>query len=347
MKKIFTILRTAASTLCAAAIIGSFGIGAAANDKEYDLVSSPVPEKILVMGDSIATGYGLDGYDKGRENVQSYSNMLKDEFSSELKVGKEELINKAIDGQTSWELLEDIKKGEYDSYLKSSDLILISIGGNDLLHTLYGYFSENTDYGVSLKELLTDHSVGDLVEIYSGLSKVLEQKIEEYGDNLKEMSAYIKGVTDARVILQTLYNPLDTTEKPKLFMAFVKSKIGGLNEKILENEKDENGVSNYTVADVFEAFAGHGDTLTNIKKIDIHPNADGHKKIYETLDPIIRETSYTIEVEKPKAEPAQSAPKAEKDGLSDGAKTALLIGGGAVLIAIVVGVMTYTKKKGN
>jgi len=347
MKKIFTILRTTASTLCAAAVIGSCGISAAANDKEYDLVSSPVPEKILVMGDSIATGYGLDGYDKGRENVQSYSNMLKDEFSSELKVGKEELINKAIDGQTSWELLEDIKKGEYDSYLKSSDLILISIGGNDLLHTLYGYFSENTDYGVSLKELLTDHSVGDLIEIYSGLSKVLEQKIEEYGDNLKEMSAYIKGVTDARVILQTLYNPLDTTEKPKLFMAFVKSKINGLNEKILENEKDENGASNYAVADVFEAFAGQGDTLTNIKKIDIHPNADGHKKIYETLDPIIRETSYTIEVEKPKAEPAQSAPKAEKDGLSDGAKTALLIGGGAVLIAIVVGVMTYTKKKGN
>ncbi|MBQ6674501.1 MAG: hypothetical protein IJM75_00085 [Ruminococcus sp.] len=347
MKKIFTILRNAASTLCAAAIIGSCGISAAANDKEYDLVSSPVPEKILVMGDSIATGYGLDGYDKGRENVQSYSNMLKDEFSSELKVGKEELINKAIDGQTSWELLEDIKKGEYDSYLKSSDLILISIGGNDLLHTLYGYFSENTDYGVSLKDLMTDHSVGDLVEIYSGLSKVLEQKIEEYGDNLKEMSAYIKGVTDARVILQTLYNPLDTTEKPKLFMAFVKSKINGLNEKILENEKDENGASNYSVADVFEAFAGQGDTLTNIKKIDIHPNADGHKKIYETLDPIIRETSYTIEVEKPKAEPAQSAPKAEKDELSDGTKTALLIGGGAVLIAIVVGVMTYAKRKGN
>ncbi len=347
MKNIFTTLRTTASMLCAAAIIGSCGISAAANDKEFDLVSSPVPEKILVMGDSIATGYGLDGYDKGKENVQSYSNMLKDEFSSELKVGKEELINKAIDGQTSWELLEDIKKGEYDSYLKSSDLILISIGGNDLLHTLYGYFSENTDYGVSLKELLTDHSVGDLIEIYSGLSKVLEQKIEEYGDNLKEMSAYIKGVTDARVILQTLYNPLDTTEKPKLFMAFVKSKINGLNEKILENEKDENGASNYAVADVFEAFAGQGDTLTNIKKIDIHPNADGHKKIYETLDPIIRETSYTIEVEKPKAEPAQGAPKTEEDELSGGAKTALLIGGGAVLIAIVAGVMTYAKRKGN
>lgn len=338
------------SAFLASALLFTGGLCAAAEDKETEYIDSPIPEKILVIGDSIATGYGLEGYDKGRENVKSYSNLLKEEFEGELKAGKEELTNKAIDGQTSWELLEDLQKGEYDSLLKSADLVLISIGGNDLLHTLFGFFSENTDYGIKPTDLLNEHSIGDLVEIYAGLSKTLDEKIEAYGDNLGAISSYINGITDARVIIQTVYNPLDTREKPKLFMAFVKSKITGLNEKIHDNETDSDGKSNYTIADIYEAFAGQGDKLTNIDKIDIHPNADGHRKIYETLDSLIRQTSYKIEVEKPKAEAeaAQAQPhNDEKKEMNDTAKTVLILAGGAVLIAAVVSVLVFSRKKGS
>ena len=343
------IIPAAAAT---AVMLSSF-VCAAAEEKEYDYISSPVPEKILVMGDSIATGYGLEGYDSGRENVRSYANMLKEEYSGELEQGEEELVNKAIDGQTSSELLEDLQKGDYDSYLEDCDLILISIGGNDLMHTVFGFFSENTDYGINAMDLLKEHSIGDLVEIYAGLSKVLEEKINTYGENLRAMSEYIKGKTDARIILQTVYNPFDTTQKPKLFVAFAKSKITGLNEKIFENVTDENGNDNYTIADIYEAFSGQGDTLTNIKKVDPHPNADGHMKIYQTLDELIRQTSYTIEVEKPETEAAQAQPAADNSendsekGMSDATKTALIISGGIMLLAIVVFVLILSRKKGS
>ncbi|MBO6140688.1 MAG: hypothetical protein J6O40_02745 [Ruminococcus sp.] len=338
-------LRRITAFLLSAGLFVSSNVLAFADDKEYDYIDSPVPEKVLVIGDSIATGYGLDGYDKGRENTMSYSNMLKADFESELKVGKEDFVNKAIDGQTSDELLDSLKKGEYDSLLKDRDLILISIGGNDLLHTLYGFFTENTEYGISFKELLEEHSLTNIIEVYSGLSKVLDEKIAAYGENLKEMFSYINSISDARVILQTVYNPMDTTEKPKLFIAFVKSKITGLNEQILQNAANEKGEDNYTVADIYEAFSGHGDTLTNIKKVDIHPNADGHKKIYETLDKLIRQTSYTVEVEKPKAEPAQAEPEDDNDSEGTSAKTLLLIGGGAVLVGAVVATFIFARKR--
>lgn len=276
------------------------GISAAADDTEYVSIESPVPQKVLVIGDSITTGYGLDGYENGRDNVESYANLLKRDFEKGLTDGKLDFINKGIDGQTSPELLESLQKGEYDVDLENCDLVLISIGGNDLLHTLYGFFSQNSDYGIKPTDLLKDHSIGDLVNIYTDLSKVLEKKLKEYDTNIKDITSYIDDKCDARVIVQTLYNPLDTREKPKLFMAFVKSKITSLNEKIAGNANDEQGNERYEIADVFTAFSGQGDKLTNINKIDIHPNADGHKKIYETIDAVIKQKNFTIKVEKPK-----------------------------------------------
>lgn len=318
MKHTNLLFKRLTSALTAASLLLIGTISVAADDTEYESVESAVPQKVLVIGDSIATGYGLEGYDNGRENVESYANMLKKDFEKELKQGEEDFTNKAIDGQTSPELLEDLQKGEYDSDLEGCDLVLISIGGNDLLHTLFGFFSDNTDYGISIKDILSNHSVGEIMSIYTDLSKVLEEKLAAYDDNIKDITTYINDKCDARVIVQTLYNPVDTKEKPKLFMAFVKSKIDTLNEKINNNAKDEQGNVRYEIADVFTAFSGQGDKLTNIAKIDIHPNADGHKKIYETINGVIRQKSFTIKVEKPKAEAVQA--DADKTESSTGSK---------------------------
>ena len=217
------------------------------------------------------------------------------------------------------------------------------------MHTLFGFFSGDSENSISISDVLKDHSVGDLVEILSDLSKVLEEKLIEYDSNIREITDYINDKSDARVIVQTLYNPLDTRENPKLFMAFVKSKITTLNEKMLANAKDEQGNERYEIADVFTAFAGQGDKLTNINKIDIHPNAEGHKKIYETLDAVIRSKSFSIKVEKPKAEKA-SAEITETDSSDSGkdndTKSTILIAcGGAVLAAAVIIIVITTSRK--
>ncbi len=344
MKHFTDTVKRLSAALSAAVILLSCSVCAMADDTEYETVESPVPQKVLVIGDSITTGFALEGYDKGRDKVASYANLLKADFEKELTAGKEDFRNKGIDGQESNELFEDLKDGKYDKDLENCDLVLISIGGNDLMHTLFRFLSGDEKNGITLSDIINEHSVGDIVKMLSDLNKLLEEKLVEYDTTITGITDYINDKCDARIIVQTLYNPVDTREKPKLFMAFVRSKIDTLNEKMINNAKDENGNERYEIADVFTAFAGQGDKLTNINQLDIHPNADGHRKIYETLSEVIRQKPFTIKIAKEKEEQADDESSQEDDKTDT--KTLILIGGSSVvLIASVVIGITLSKKE--
>ena len=85
----------------------------------------------LVLGDSISTGYGLPGYSDDKANITSYANGLAEKFSS-----PERYINKAVDGMTSSGLLETIRSGNLDNDILNSEIIVVTIGGNDVLGML-------------------------------------------------------------------------------------------------------------------------------------------------------------------------------------------------------------------
>lgn len=87
-------------------------------------------ESMLVVGDSISTGYGLENYTPGGSpyECRSYCNILAE--SLELK-GGESYINRAVNGYTSSDLLALIPS--LKEQVAKSDLVVISIGGNDLL----------------------------------------------------------------------------------------------------------------------------------------------------------------------------------------------------------------------
>ena len=97
-------------------------------ETEFEDVEVNVPPQMLFLGDSIASGYGLDGYDTGRENCRSYANILAGEYSGELSQSCGfSMTNLAEDGQTSSELLEKMNNGKYDDDIKNADCIVISI----------------------------------------------------------------------------------------------------------------------------------------------------------------------------------------------------------------------------
>ena len=54
-------LKRIISAFTAAAMLFISNMNVKAESAEYEYIDSPIPEKILVMGDSIATGYGLEG----------------------------------------------------------------------------------------------------------------------------------------------------------------------------------------------------------------------------------------------------------------------------------------------
>ena len=211
-----------------------------------------VPPKMLFLGDSIAAGYGLDGYTPtDNYNCRSYSNILKEKYEAELmnECGHI-MINKSVSGYTSDDLIKQIESGELDSDLKDSDAVVVSIGGNDLL-------------GIML-ELLGSLGISDSgsfdtgsLDIFGAAASFLtmdgdvNKALEKFDENIKIISAELLKRTEGTVYIQTLYDPLEYFEKFKMVTEFSDEKIGKLNSII-----SGNAASGYTVIDVAADFKG-------------------------------------------------------------------------------------------
>jgi hypothetical protein len=126
-------------------------------------------------------------------------------------------------------------------------------------------------------------------------------------------------------------------------------KIAMLNETIFS--QSDNG-KNYLVADIAAAFEGQNAKLTNISSLDIHPNADGHALIAETLEPLIEEQTYTYydknAAKKYKSEHGDESDEEDDDEESEegNMKVVYLALGAAVVItaASAITVITVIRK---
>ena len=86
------------------------------------------PEFMLAIGDSITTGFGLEGYDElDPYTCNSYTNLIANALSLN---GKDTYINKAVNGATSADVLAYLP--DIANYLGYADLIVVTVGGNDL-----------------------------------------------------------------------------------------------------------------------------------------------------------------------------------------------------------------------
>jgi len=80
--------------------------------------------QVLLLGDSVAKG-------TGDESGKGFSGYLSEYFKN--STPKEIILNNAaIDGLDSLGLLEQLQSGRLDKSIVDSDLILVSIGGNDV-----------------------------------------------------------------------------------------------------------------------------------------------------------------------------------------------------------------------
>lgn len=290
-----------------------------------------VPPKMLFLGDSIAAGYGLDGYTPtDNYNCRSYSNILKEKYEAELmnECGHI-MINKSVSGYTSDDLIKQIESGELDSDLKDSDAVVVSIGGNDLLGIMLELLGS---LGISESGSFDTGSL----DIFGAAASFLtmdgdvNKALEKFDENIKTISAELLKRTEGTVYIQTLYDPLEYFEKFKMVTEFSDEKIGKLNSII-----SGNVASGYTVIDVAADFKGKAGTLTNIGSFDIHPNAEGHEVIANDVDKAFRETGFTY----------MTTETGEKRLTEQGRKA---VGGGIAGIAALFGIGTVaiiSKKK--
>lgn len=298
------------SKLVISAVILSTGVISAFAEQTTKQVEVSTPQCMLVLGDSISTGYGLTNYKQGNNyNTDSYANLLAKKYKLSQN---SDYYNYAIDGQTSLELYSRVKSGNYDEDIKKSDLILISIGGNDLLSALLEFIQDTMETDLTSDEALSaSHETADLANEEAELNfdftdpnilNNLNKMVKTISNNITKLKANLIGITDeiheispnAEIVFQTVYNPLDglKIEIPSLLTDVFVSRIEEVNRIITMNSTTDDNQTRYDVADVFTTFYGQSAALTNINETDIHPNAKGHEKISECIDSIVCEKTF-------------------------------------------------------
>lgn len=242
---------------------------------------------VLVLGDSISTGYGLSDTDN------SYASLVADYYGATY-------INYAQDGLKAEELKVSLENGTYDTELSKADYVLVTIGGNDIIAPAleiiqnvtkkYGY---NVDDYTSVKELISTFSSKD--------QAMVNEVIDELANTISTRTIsknyvapcfdYVSKHTNGKIVFQTVYNPFSINTSSSEWAPY-KSRLDNINAKMdiycsgmkKYYEKYVEDYSNIQLLDAYSHFAGHGETLTNIESIDIHPNQAGH--LYLAADTI-------------------------------------------------------------
>lgn len=286
LKKITAALSAAMLTICL------YSCSMKEPSEKETVHHTDVPPKMMFLGDSIAAGYGLEGYTStDNYNCPSYSNILKEQYQTELS-GKcgHTMINKAVSGYTSDDLIKQIQSGGLDDDLRDCDAVVVSIGGNDLLGILLQIIGE---LGIDGHGSFDAESI-DFAGVVSSLLSMGEdadKALEQFDINIVTISEELNKRTEGTVFVQTLYDPLEELSKGGMIYqqagSFVDEKIERLNEIIAEN-----AASGYRVIDVAADFKGKAQELTNIGSFDIHPNAEGHKVIAKAVDAAFRKVGF-------------------------------------------------------
>lgn len=246
------------------------------------------------FGDSIAAGYGLDGYSHKQTSAppDSYQGLL----GSFLQTSS---ANYAVSGSDSSDCIKLLNAGTADADLKKADLITLSIGSNDLLlpfiEIVMDYFEIDPDSidasssadGFEMPKI----DLSDFMQYYQK-SEALIAELSDHPVLHKQAAAFPKKLENilsilhqkapnAEIYVTNIYNPF--IDIP-VIGALAENYISEINQAFTSRSED------YTLIDVYTPFSRS--ELTNIhfdmKKpadinLDPHPSIKGHKTIADLL----------------------------------------------------------------
>jgi lysophospholipase L1-like esterase len=133
-------------------------------------------KRVVILGDSVARGYGARN--------GGLTPHLKKFFEAEY--GEVEIINKGVDNLTSKGLLNNMEKNqEVRSAVSSANIVLINVGGNDLI-----------------KRFRIGGSKALVLNIFR-IRRSYNRNLEAIIEHIKELNPY------AAIIVNSLYNSLD------------------------------------------------------------------------------------------------------------------------------------------
>lgn len=206
---------------------------------------------ILAIGDSLTKGVG-DTTNKG-----GYLNYLQKHLETLKEIKDVEITNLGITGQRSDQLLKRLKLEEVQKSIQESDMVFITIGGNDLMKIVKNNFTN----------LQVD---------------VFEDELDNYQNRLNSILSEVKNVNpSATVVLLGVYNPFSDM-------------FGDIDEfQLIVNEWNDaslkivNQYENTIFVNISKIFA---ETDSNLLYEDhFHPNNKGYKLIAKEVFKTLKE----------------------------------------------------------
>ena len=289
----------------------------------------------LALGDSITTGFGLDGKmgpeNSGSENSSdpaetkahedNYVNLLKEEFCLDM------IYNESKNGNTVVGIAEQLTDPAIQAKVAESDIITITVGGNDLMALLYAKMAElynaANDPDIAAEDVVTKLSGLNQSNLFTNLSLLTCAQTllkadsgsylmdsQEFTVALTAFQQALVGITGtlkqlnptADIIIATQYNPYVDFNGVKLYnMADLTPLYAGIEDGVIKlNAAIMAGadLGGYHVADVKTVFDvehsvsynlyNASPILTDIS-LDFHPSAAGHAVLADVFGDVIAE----------------------------------------------------------
>jgi lysophospholipase L1-like esterase len=201
---------------------------------------------LLALGDSLTRG-------TGDETGQGYVGIVTEQLKKELDPGEVTVYNLGINGQNSSQLLQQLGQKNISRQVKEADVILMTIGGNDLFQG------------------------GDVLLDFN-LEKIVKTQ-KQYVTNLEQIFTTIREQnTEATLFILGLYNPFidlehnDVTNNIVREWNYSTENVAGKFEKVVfvpTFDLFQLSVNDYLYSDHF------------------HPNQAGYGLISNRLAPLI------------------------------------------------------------
>jgi lysophospholipase L1-like esterase len=211
------------------------------------------PRKLTVLsaGDSLTKGVG-DSTDQG-----GYLPYLKTMLEKEKGIKEVDFYNFGVKGNRTTQLLKRLKSPEIKPVLQKADLVILTIGGNDIIKVM--------------KDNISDLKVSDFTKEKESYRNHLTQIIE----------AIVQENPNASIVLVGLYNPFS-----KWF-----SDIKEMDEIVANwNQAGKGVIAQYPNAyfvEIEDVFLNSAENL--LYKDNFHPNDKGYELIAERLNETLEE----------------------------------------------------------
>ncbi|MDF2939272.1 MAG: Lipase/Acylhydrolase with GDSL-like motif [Paenibacillaceae bacterium] len=232
--------------------------------------------QILALGDSLTRGVGDD-------DAEGYVGKLKKLLAE--KAGKPVFVwNYAVSGATSTDMLADIAKPTAQDYISQADIILFTIGGNDLNRVatqvtgLTGASTPAPAVSPAAGTATTDAAAlpGDISFDYAALAKEFPSSINRLETIIDKLAA---ANPKAQIVYVGLYHPFAEFDPERQAAEW----IGRWNNAAFVAA---NRHSNVTVVPTYDLFQNFGQEL--LYTDHFHPNTTAYEQIAARVAQVIR-----------------------------------------------------------